>query len=161
MENYGSFGLNTTSKPSRKRRTNLHRRPTNEYESPQEYRDSISLSSTPSDPVSDASYTDLVDTETVKRGYDEGEVFDDSIALKRSVEDIAAEACWKNLKMENNKASDIVVGGPGPLKAASDEIGNKFNKVKLKVGGVTRTIHTRSSQSAPLDDINNQVFTPS
>lgn len=195
MDNYGSFGLNTISQPSRKRRSNLHRRPTNEYDYPQEYRDSISLSSTPSDHVSDApsegnvvndavnqrkglfdegissaSYTNLADAETMNKGYDEGEVFDDTIDIKRSVEDNPAESCWKNLKVNDNK---IVVGGPhsGPIRAASDGIGNKFNKVKLKVGGVTHTIHARSNsdgssadgtssaKSAPLNDINNQVPT--
>ncbi|KAL8545430.1 hypothetical protein ACS0TY_005552 [Phlomoides rotata] len=190
MDNYGSSGLNTTSRPSRKRRSNLHRRPTTESDYSQEHRDSVSLSSTPSDHVSDApsegnvvhdvinqrnglsnecisraSYTNLTDAETVNRGYDEGEVFDDSIDLKRSVEDNPAEACWKNLNVKDYKASTIVVvGGPhsGQIRGASDGIENKFNKVKLKVGGVTHSIHARSSsdgssaKSATLDEINTK-----
>ncbi|KAI3445419.1 hypothetical protein Pfo_002084 [Paulownia fortunei] len=175
MDNYGGFGHNTTSKPLRKRRSNLNRRPPNESESPEEYRDSISLSSTPSDHVSDApsegnivheainwrkglnsnqcisraSYTNLADAETVHKSYDEDGVFEESIDLKRSVEDNPAAASWKSLKMNDNKISEIVIGDhhSGQPGTASDGVGtgNKFNKVKLKVGGVTHTIHTRSS----------------
>lgn len=54
MDNLGGFVLTGTSNPSRKRRTSLNRRPPNESDSPQGYHDSISLSSTPSDLVSDA-----------------------------------------------------------------------------------------------------------
>ncbi|KAL1564411.1 hypothetical protein AAHA92_06759 [Salvia divinorum] len=45
---HGDSGSNTTRRTSRKR-SNMNHRPSNESESPQENRDSISLSSTPSD----------------------------------------------------------------------------------------------------------------
>ncbi|KAL0364850.1 UNVERIFIED_CONTAM: hypothetical protein Sangu_0582600 [Sesamum angustifolium] len=109
MDNFSGPGLSTMSKPMRKRRSNLNRRPPNESESPQEYRDSISLSSTPSDHVSDApsegnvvheamnwtkgltsnqcisraSYTNLADAETVHNSYDADRVFEESNSLNR------------------------------------------------------------------------------
>ncbi|KAL0422099.1 UNVERIFIED_CONTAM: hypothetical protein Slati_3232800 [Sesamum latifolium] len=175
MDNYSGPGLSTMSKPMRKRRSNLNRRPPNESESPQEYRDSISLSSTPSDHVSDApsegnavheamnwtkgltsnqcisraSYTNLADAETVHNSYDADGVFEESNSLNRSIEDNTAAVSCKSLKMSDNKLGEMVIGGvpSGQPGTTSDGIGtgSKFNKVKLKVGGVTHTIHTRSS----------------
>ncbi|KAL0357268.1 UNVERIFIED_CONTAM: Polyubiquitin [Sesamum calycinum] len=175
MDNFSGPGLSTMSKPMRKRRSNLNRRPPNESESPQEYRDSISLSSTPSDHVSDApsegnvvheamnwtkgltsnqcisraSYTNLADAETVHNSYDADGVFEESNSLNRSIEDNTAAASSKSLKMSDNKMGEMVIGvvPSGQAGTTSDGIGtgSKFNKVKLKVGGVTHTIHTRSS----------------
>lgn len=165
MDNYGDFALHTT-KPSRKRRSNLNRRPPYESESPQEYRDPISPSLIPSGHVSDAqgegnivpqakiwskgqnsnqcisraSYTNLVDAETVHKSNDE-----ESNDLKESFEGNSAAASWK----DDSKMSETLIGGhhSGKPGSASDVIESrtKFNKVKLKVGGVTHTIHTRSS----------------
>lgn len=156
--NYGDFGSNTMHKPLRKRRSNLYRRPPNESESPQEYLDSVSLSSTPSDHVSDAPSVgkqsstpslNLADAETERRSYDEGDTLEESTDLKSSVDDNPAAASWKSQQMKDNKMSEQATGGhhSEPLGTASDGIGtgNKFNKVKLKVGGLTHTIHTRSS----------------
>ncbi|XP_011087489.1 uncharacterized protein LOC105168956 [Sesamum indicum] len=175
MDNYSGPGLSTMSKPMRKRRSNLNRRPPNESQSPQEYRDSISLSSTPSDHVSDApsegnvvheamnwtkgltsnqcisraSYTNLADAETVHNSYDMDRVFEESNSLNRSIEDNTAAASCKILTMSDNKMSEMLIGSvpSGQPGMTSDGIGtgSKFNKVKLKVGGVTHTIHTRSS----------------
>ncbi|KAK6159814.1 hypothetical protein DH2020_003195 [Rehmannia glutinosa] len=174
MDNYGDFGLNTTSKPSRKR-SNLNRRPSNESESPQDYRDSISMSSTPSDRVSDApsegnilhqtinwtkgpnstqwisraSYSNLADAETVQQSYDEDGIFEESVDIKRSIEDNPEAASWESLKINDDKMSETVISGrhSGQPGTKSDGIGtgNKINKVKLKVGDVTHTIHKRSS----------------
>lgn len=186
MDSHGESGINTTRKPSRKRRSSLNRRPSNESESPQEYIDSISLSSTPSDHVSDApsegkeSSTPslhLGDAETVNRSFDEGETLEESTDLKNSVEDNPAAASRKSRQMKDNKMSEQATGDyhSEPLGTASDGTGNKVNKVKLKVGGVTHTIHTRSSSSSssiagtfaaksssdaiyPLPKVNHQVF---
>ncbi|KAG8369079.1 hypothetical protein BUALT_Bualt15G0112900 [Buddleja alternifolia] len=153
MDDFGGVGLGTMSKTSKKRRSNLYRRPTNESECLLEYHDSVSLSSTPSDHVSDApsegtmgqnlnqcisraSYSNLADAETVHKSSDEDVVYGEPNDLKRSTED---------------KMSEMVVGGhhSGQSGLASDGIGmrNKLNKVKvkLKVGGVTHTIHAKSS----------------
>ncbi|XP_057792046.1 uncharacterized protein LOC131008941 [Salvia miltiorrhiza] len=159
MDTHGDSGSNTTRKPSRKRRSNLIRRPLNESESPQENRDSISLSSTPSDHVSDApsvgkeSLTpslNLGDAITVHRSYDEGDTLDESTNLRSSFEDNPAAASWKSQQMKDNKMSEQAIGDyhSEPLGTASDGTGNKVNKVKLKVGGVTHTIHTRSSSGS-------------
>ncbi|KAL8061542.1 hypothetical protein ABFX02_02G092400 [Erythranthe guttata] len=164
MDNYGGSELHIASKPSRKRRSNLNRRPPYESDSPQqENRDSISLSSTPSDHVSDAptegnivleatiwskglksnqcistpSYTNLSEAETMHEGNDD----------KESSQVNAAGTSWKSLKMDGNKTSEIVIGShhTGKPGSASDGPGTKLNKLKLKVGGVTHTIHRRSS----------------
>ncbi|KAH6820124.1 hypothetical protein C2S53_015927 [Perilla frutescens var. hirtella] len=158
--NYGDFESNTTRRALRKRRSNLYRRPPNESESPQEYQDSISFSSTPSDHVSDApsgakdSSTpslNLADAETVHRSNDEGDTLEASTDLKSSVEDNPAAASWKSRQIKDNKMIEQGNGGhqSEPLGTASVGIGtrNKLNKVKLKVGGVTHTIHTRSSSA--------------
>ncbi|KAL7119966.1 hypothetical protein ACP275_02G094400 [Erythranthe tilingii] len=166
MDNYVGSELQIASKPSRKRRSNLNRRPPTPYESDspqQEYRDSISLSSTPSDHVSDApteanivqeatiwtkglnsnqcistaSFTNLSEAETMHGSNDD----------KESSQVNAAGTSWKSLKTDGNKTSEIVIGShhSGKPGSASDGPETKLNKLKLKVGGVTHTIHRRSS----------------
>ncbi|KAL7157663.1 hypothetical protein ABFS83_02G092400 [Erythranthe nasuta] len=163
MDNYG---VHTASKPSRRRRSNLNRRPPTPHESDspqQENRDSVSLSSTPSDHVSDAptegnivreatiwskglnsnqfistaSYTNLSEAETMHESNDD----------KESSQVNAAGTSWKSLKTDRNKTSEIVIGShhSGKPGSVSDGPGTKLNKLKLKVGGVTHTIHRRSS----------------
>lgn len=176
MDNYeGGLGMSTTSKPLRKRRSNLNRRPTvNESESPLEYHDSVSRSSTPSDHISDApsegniisesipwrkglhpthsttraSFTNLSDAEKERTNFDEDGMLLEADDFNSVTEDNPADASWKS-RVENSPGSDSVMGShhSRQLGTTSDGIGagNKFNKVKLKVGGVTHTIHTRSS----------------
>ncbi|GFP80353.1 hypothetical protein PHJA_000178700 [Phtheirospermum japonicum] len=76
------------------------------------------------DSISRASYSNLADAEKAQQSYDEHGILEE---------------------MNNNKMSEIA--NPGQPKTASGGIGtgNKISKVKLKVGGVTHTIHTRSS----------------
>ncbi|KAK4402128.1 hypothetical protein Sango_0953500 [Sesamum angolense] len=99
--------------------------------------------------ISRASYTNLADAETVHNSYDADGVFEESNSLNRSIEDNTAAASSKSLKMSDNKMGEMVIGviPSGQAGTTSDGIGtgSKFNKVKLKVGGVTHTIHTRSS----------------
>ncbi|KAL1564410.1 stress response protein NST1-like isoform X1 [Salvia divinorum] len=157
MDSHGDSGSNTTRRTSRKR-SNMNHRPSNESESPQENRDSISLSSTPSDHVSDApsvgkesstSLLNLCDAETVHKIYDEDNSLEESTDLKSCVDDNPAAASLNSRQLKDNKMSEQATGDyhSEPLGAASDGTGtgNKVNKVKLKVGGVTHTIHTRSS----------------
>lgn len=156
MDSHGDSGSNTTRRTSRKRRSNLNHRPSNESESPQENRDSISLSSTPSDHVSDAPSAgkesstlslNLCDAETVHKIYDEENTMEDSTELKSCGDDNPAAASLNSRQMKDDKMSEQATGDyhSEPPGAASDGTGNKVNKVKLKVGGVTHTIHTRSS----------------
>lgn len=179
--NQGDFGSNTVHRPLRKRRSNLYRRPPNESESPQEYLDSVSLSSTPSDHVSDAPSVgkelatpslNLADAETERRSYDEGDTLEESTDLKSSVEDNPAAASWKSQQMKDNRMSEQATGGDHsePLGTTSDGIGteNKFNKVKLKVGGLTHTIHTRSNSggssiagTSAAKSISDTIYPPS
>lgn len=169
MDSYGASGVGTASKLSRKRRSTLHRRPLNEAESPQHCWDSVSLSSTP-DHVSDApsdgnavhgdinwgkghnsmkcistsSYMNLVGFERV---HEDG-VFGESDNCKFFNEDNPTASYSKSLKMKKSTVSDAVISDNSPQHGpAPDEVGaaNRLNKVKLKVGGVTHTIHTRSS----------------
>ncbi|KAG6424887.1 hypothetical protein SASPL_115310 [Salvia splendens] len=156
MDSHGDSGSNTTRRTSRKRRSNFNHRRSNESESPQDNRDSISLSSTPSDHVSDAPSVgkesstpslNLCDTEIVHKIYDEENTLEDSTNLKSCGDDNPAAASLNSGQMKDNKMSEQATGDyhSEPLGAASDGTGNKVNKVKLKVGGVTHTIHTRSS----------------
>ncbi|XP_051146847.1 uncharacterized protein LOC127262270 isoform X2 [Andrographis paniculata] len=171
MDNCEDIGISTatSSKPSRKRRSHLNRRPPNELESPPEYRDSASLSSTPSDHVSyalsegnnthedinwkkgltRASFTNLADAEKVHTNHDEDGTFRAVDDLKSSAEGDPAAAAWNGIKMENCTVSETVTGTnhsgqPGTLSDVAGT-GNKFNKVKLKVRGVTHTLQARSS----------------
>lgn len=158
MDNYGDSRSNSTRNPLRKKRSNLNRRPSLESESPQEYRDSVSLSSTPSDHVSDAPSVgkesstpslNPADAETLHRSFAEGDPLEESIELRSSLEDNPEAANWKCQHIKDIKMREQASGDhhSEPLGTASDATGNKVNKVKLKVGGVTHTIHTRSSSS--------------
>ncbi|KAL9175067.1 hypothetical protein ABFS82_02G091800 [Erythranthe guttata] len=163
MDNYG---VHTASKPSRRRRSNLNRRPPTPHESDspkQENRDSISLSSTPSDHVSDApTEGNIVQEATIwSKGLNsnqfistasctnlsEAETMHESNDDKESSQVNAAGTSWKSLKTDRNKTSEIVIGShhSGKPGSVSDGPGTKLNKLKLKVGGVTHTIHRRSS----------------
>lgn len=153
MDSHGDSGSNTTRRTSRRRRSNFNHRPSNESESPQENRDSISLSSTPSDHVSDApSVGKESSTPSLNLcdAADEENTLEESTDLKSCVDDNPAAASLNSRQMKDNKMSEQATGDyhSEPLGAASDGTGNKVNKVKLKVGGVTHTIHTRSSSGS-------------
>lgn len=158
MDNCGDSRSNSTRNPLRKKRSNLSRRPSVESESPQEYRDSVSLSSTPSDHVSDAPSVgkesstpslNPADAETLHRSFPEGDPIEESTDLRSSLEDNPEAANWKSRQIKDITMKEQTYGDhqSEPLGTASDVTGNKVNKVKLKVGGVTHTIHTRSSSS--------------
>ncbi|KAL3843539.1 hypothetical protein ACJIZ3_000942 [Penstemon smallii] len=130
MDNFGGIGFSGVTKTSKKRRSTLNRRPPNESESPQEYDDSVSLSSTP-----------LSDAPT------EAQNSSDEIGL---LGDNPEAGSSKGVEMKGNNMTEAVIGSHHsgkPGVASSDVIGNenKVKKVKLKVGGVTRTIHTRTN----------------
>ncbi|CAA0822335.1 Unknown protein [Striga hermonthica] len=167
MDNGGDFGPTdtATSRPMRRRRSNLIRRPLNESESHQECRDSISLSSTPSDHASEegnnilnqttnsqkepgstlsisrASYTNLADADTVQRLYDERDMIEETTDFKTSVEDNNPELdSW----MTSENKMSVLDPNPPVTSSGGTGTGKKFSTVKLKVGGVTHTIHNIS-----------------
>ncbi|GER49456.1 HIT zinc finger [Striga asiatica] len=170
MDNSGDFGPTdtATSRPMRRRRSNLIHRPLNESEVHQEYRDSISLSSTPSDHVSEEgnnilnqtvnwqkepgstlsismpSYANLAGTDTVQQLYDERDVIEETIDFKRSVEDNNAKA--DNWTMNKNKMNVLDLNPP-VTSSGGTGTGKKFSTVKLKVGGVTHTIQNISDSN--------------
>ncbi|KAA8545254.1 hypothetical protein F0562_020038 [Nyssa sinensis] len=177
MESFGGFGFGDASKTVRKKRSNSSRRPRNDSQPLPDYRDNSSLSSTPpSDNASKASSDDntgqgtnsrrkelnlnqcssrasssnLAEAETAVKANNEDGIGESSdvrfksnserkhsgIDSKRSSEGVLAPANWKS----TNKVKE---DGPGT--------DNKLKKVKLKVGGVTRTIHpTSTSDGASL-----------
>ncbi|XP_042044511.1 uncharacterized protein LOC121790331 isoform X2 [Salvia splendens] len=144
MDSHGDSGSNTTRRTSRKRRSNFNHRRSNESESPQDNRDSISLSSTPSDHVSDAPSVgkesstpslNLCDTEIVHKIYDEENTLEDSTNLKSCGDDNPAAASLNSGQMKDNKMSEQATGDyhSEPLGAASDGTGNKVNKEDLNL----------------------------
>ncbi|KAF5463308.1 hypothetical protein F2P56_019230 [Juglans regia] len=168
MEAFGSFGLSDKNSTVRKKRSNTFRRPRNESQLPPDYRDISSLSSTPpSDNASKVSSDENNDYGSVPRKKDvnlnpcsssvinneNGGGFGESdeasmngsfrgsnkqkhsaVDSKRHSEGVLAPADWKG-------TSKVVHFG---VVSAGLENDNKVKKVKLKVGGVTRTIHAKS-----------------
>ncbi|KAI3911761.1 hypothetical protein MKX01_029522 [Papaver californicum] len=74
--------------------------------------------------------------------------------LKRCSEGVLAPANWKSKgkveeysQSQSDKLENVMVNGNNDERRPSDGIGNenKLRKVKLKVGGVTRTLHAKSS----------------
>ncbi|KAG7968353.1 hypothetical protein I3843_08G150500 [Carya illinoinensis] len=168
MEAFGSFGLSDKNSTVRKKRSNTFRRPRNESQLPPDYHDISSLSSTPpSDNASKVSSDENNDYGSVTRkkevnlnlcsssviNNENGGGFGESdeasmngsfrgsnkqkhsaVDSKRHSEGVLAPADWKG-------TSKVVHSG-----VVSDGLGNdnKVKKVKLKVGGVIRTIHPKS-----------------
>ncbi|XP_009783982.1 uncharacterized protein [Nicotiana sylvestris] len=170
MDNFRGFGL---GKAFRKQRTNLYRRPQNESQMLLDCPDNSSISSTPqSDSVSRASSHDIVDygnisgtsysnlsgTETgMNQGVEDGnsgdfcysdtEQKDDQIDMNRFSEGYVTAS-----HIEDPQISGTVIcnNHSGLHGIVSDGAGNdnKVKTVKLKVGGVTRTIHTSVAGSS-------------
>ncbi|CAA3020766.1 SWR1 complex subunit 2 isoform X1 [Olea europaea subsp. europaea] len=167
MDNIGGFRHSNMSKTVRRRRSNMNRRPSNESQSPQDYHDSLPsdhLNDAPSDDsaghdaipwrkklnlnhcISRASYTSLTEAETVLKNNDEYGGFGDLKELMKSSEDdLAAANNWKSMKMKDEKTSEIISGNNSGVSSDGAGNENKVKKVRLKVGGVTRTIHSKSS----------------
>ncbi|KAL3620667.1 hypothetical protein CASFOL_035579 [Castilleja foliolosa] len=120
MDNIGDLGPNTKLKHLKKKRSYLNRRPQNESESPQDDCDSISLSSTPSYQVSDAA-------RCISRTS-----YSNFADAEKSHQIHNEHELFEETNV--NKMSEIANSGQP-----------KISKVKLKVGGVMHTIHTRSS----------------
>ncbi|XP_059313301.1 uncharacterized protein LOC132064369 [Lycium ferocissimum] len=149
MDNFSGFGL---GKACRKQRTDLYRRPPKESLSLLDSHDNSSISSTPpSDSLSKASSCDNADYGNISRtsysNLSDTEQKDGQIDMSRSKEEDLTTS-----QIEDPKINGTVTcnNHSGPSGVASDGIGNdnKVKKVKLKVGGVTRTIHTSVAGSS-------------
>ncbi|XP_073292450.1 uncharacterized protein [Primulina huaijiensis] len=128
MDNSGGSGLSTISRTARKQRSNLNRRP--ESESRQECH-SVSLSSTPSDQTRGT----LIEVNTK-------DLNSDQYNSRLSYANLANAEIVLKSGDEDGEVNES--GQPG---SAYDGTGNqrKFKLVRLKVGGVTHTIHARES----------------
>ncbi|XP_016490018.1 uncharacterized protein LOC107809835 isoform X1 [Nicotiana tabacum] len=170
MDNFRSFGL---GKAFRKQRTNLYRRPQNESQMLLDCPDNSSISSTPqSDRLSRASSHDIVDYGNIS-GTSYSNLSGTETAMNQGVEDgnsgdfRSGDTEQKDGQIDMNRFSEgyvttshiedpqisgtvICNNHSGLHGIVSDGAGNdnKVKKVKLKVGGVTRTIHTSVAGSS-------------
>ncbi|GLT66256.1 hypothetical protein SLA2020_386300 [Shorea laevis] len=130
MEGFGGLGFSNVSSATRKKRSSTSRRPRNEAQQQSEFHDISSLSSTP------PSDNNLINIEDGKQG-DSDEASNDGTfqggnEWKQS--GLLAPTNWKS--MSNDGSFGVVSDGLENEK--------KVKKVKLKVGGVTRTIDAKS-----------------
>ncbi|XP_004230311.1 actin cytoskeleton-regulatory complex protein PAN1 isoform X2 [Solanum lycopersicum] len=173
MENFSGFGLGNTF---RKQRTDLYRRPQKESQLNLNCRDNSSISSAPpSDSLSKSSscdnadygnisrtsYSNLIEAEAAGEfgveGGNSGYSCSSDTEQKHGQIDMSrfSEGDQATSRVEDPKSGTVMCsnhsGMPGVV---SDGAGNdtKVKKVKLKVGGVTKTINTSvagSSSDAP------------
>lgn len=133
------FGFSDSNSAVRKKRSNTSRRPRNDSHTPSDYIDVSSLSSTP------PSETNMMKNEDGGLGESDeasnncsfrgsNEQRHSGVDSRRSSEGVLAPANWKSTTSSGH------VGG------FSDGVGNESKvKVKLKVGGITRTINAKSA----------------
>ncbi|KAJ9180341.1 hypothetical protein P3X46_008599 [Hevea brasiliensis] len=134
------FGFSDASSAVRKRRSTTSRRPRNDSQLPSDYHDISSLSSTP---PSDSNIMKPEDggfgesDEASNNGSFRGsnEQRHSGVDSRRCSEGVLAPANWKS------------TSSLGQSRVVSDGVGNdnKVKKVKLKVGGVIRTINAKSA----------------
>ncbi|KAG7969411.1 hypothetical protein I3843_07G029700 [Carya illinoinensis] len=166
MEGFGSFGVSDKNSAVRKKRSNTSHRPRNDSQMPSDYRDISSLSSGENNGYASFSHKkeinlnqcstrplsiNIAEVESCRNedggGFgesDEGsfngsfrgsnEQVHSVVDSKRHSEGVLAPADWKGTSKM------------GLIGAVSDglEYENKVKKVKIKVGGATRTIHAKS-----------------
>ncbi|KAE8721025.1 transcriptional regulator ATRX-like protein isoform X5 [Hibiscus syriacus] len=139
MEGLGGLGFSNVTTAMRKKRSSASRRPRSESQPHTEFQDLSSLSSTPPSDnnlvnVDDEAYEDSDEASDYCSFQGSRDRRHDGIDLKRSSEGVLAPTNWKSASMG------------GSFGSVSDGLENekKVKKVKLKVGGVTRTIDTKS-----------------
>lgn len=171
MENFICLGLGHTF---RKQRTDLYRRPQKESQLHPDCRDNSSISSTPpSDSLSKASsydnadygnisrtsYSNLSEAEAAGKLGVEGGSSGDSCSSDTELKDgqidrsRISEGDLTTFRVEVPKSGTVMCSNRSGLAGVvSDGAGNdtKVKKVKLKVGGVTRTIHTSVAGSSSM-----------
>uniref|UniRef100_A0A2P2IPX7 INO80 complex subunit B-like conserved region domain-containing protein n=2 Tax=Rhizophora mucronata TaxID=61149 RepID=A0A2P2IPX7_RHIMU len=133
------FGFSDASSAVRKKRSNTSRRPRNDSQIPSDYHDISSLSSTPPSDTNVLKYEDggFADSdEASNNGSFRGstEQRHSRLGSTRCSEGVLAPANWRN------------TGSSARFGVATDGTGNenKVKKVKLKVGGMIRTINATS-----------------
>nr|XP_027114840.1 transcriptional regulator ATRX-like isoform X1 [Coffea arabica]XP_027114841.1 transcriptional regulator ATRX-like isoform X1 [Coffea arabica] len=134
MENVGSFVFDDTGRNARKKRSIRPRRRVDDSQSCLDYRDNSSLSSTPvSDSMSKPSSEENLSHAAATGG-------------KESTNQSVSRASYDNLGDAEtvSKMSNEV----GRLGESNDAGISKLKKVKLKVGGVTHTLHTKTVSEA-------------
>ncbi|KAL6146500.1 hypothetical protein ACLB2K_057179 [Fragaria x ananassa] len=139
MESFGGLGFSDISSAARRKRSNTSRRPRNEAQL-LDYRDISSLSSTPP--------SDDNVTKTEGGGYVESDEASNNGSFRGSNE-------HRHTGIDSKRSSKGGLGsanrrGPskdGSFGIGSDVLENKstVKKVKLRVGGVTRTIQAKST----------------
>ncbi|CAN4108909.1 unnamed protein product [Withania somnifera] len=167
MDNFSGFGLGNTF---RKLRTDLYRRPQKESQLHLDCRDNSSISSTPpSDSLSKVSSCDNADYGDISRtsysNLSEAEAAGKPVAGGNSGDACPSDAEQRDGQIDTSRFNrDLTTswiedpksrtvmcithsGFPGIV---SDGAGNdnKVKKVKLKVGGITKTIHTSVAGSS-------------
>lgn len=162
MDNFSGVGLGNTF---RKQRTDLYRRPQKESQLHLDCRDNSSISSTPpSDSLSKASSCDNADYGNIPRtsfsnlseaevasklGVEGGNSGDscpsDTEQMDGQIDTSRFNGDLTTSQIEDPKSGTVMCsnhsGLPGVVSDGSGN-DNKVKKVKLKVGGVTKTIHT-------------------
>ncbi|CAH9099742.1 unnamed protein product [Cuscuta europaea] len=158
MDNNSEGAIDSVEgKPCRRKRSNLYRRPQNESHSPPDVYASTSMSSMlPSTSQSKASSGDNFDAISglTYSNLDETEYYQNAGGKKThqfhsisdvypsiGIKDNLAAATVSNLETFGKIGSDFQSGQSGALLHGVE---SQVKKVKLKVGGVTRTIHTSS-----------------
>ncbi|CAH9072066.1 unnamed protein product [Cuscuta epithymum] len=158
MDNNSEGAIDSVEgKPCRRKRSNLYRRPQNDSHSPPDVYASSSMSSMlPStsqrkgssgdnfDAISGVAYSNLNETEYYQNaGGKNTHQFHSISDVYPSIgtKDNLATATVSNLETFGRIGSDFQSGQSGAL---SHGVESQVKKVKLKVGGVTRTIHTSS-----------------
>ncbi|KAL3515955.1 hypothetical protein ACH5RR_022857 [Cinchona calisaya] len=132
MENFGGFGFDDTGRSARKKRSIRLRRPLDDSQSCLDYRDNSSLSSTPlSESVS-------------KPSSEENAGLGD--AGRKDMDQSISRASYANL----SEAETVfkMSGEVGRLGESNDAGISKLKKVKLKVGGVTHTLHAKTASES-------------
>nr|GMD83879.1 ABC transporter F family member 4-like [Ipomoea batatas] len=168
MDNFEVVAVDSgDGKPCRRKRSNLYRRPQNDSHSPPDYCGSSSMSSTlPSDSQSKASSGDNVDHGAVSgasySNVNEPEYYPNT-GVKETHEFSAkndSQGMHPTRLIKDNQATPTVSGvetggmitsdyhsGQSGVVSHGVESNSKVKKVKLKVGGVVRTIHTVAGPS--------------
>nr|GMD93649.1 ABC transporter F family member 4-like [Ipomoea batatas] len=181
MDNFEVVAVDSgDGKPCRRKRSNLYRRPQNDSHSPPDYCGSSSMSSTlPSDSQSKASSGDNVDHGAVSgasySNVNEPEYYPNT-GVKETHEFSAkndSQGMHPTRLIKDNQATPTVSGvetggmitsdyhsGQSGVVSHGVESNSKVKKVKLKVGGVVRTIHTNTGAGPSLTKSSSSSSVP-
>ncbi|CAA6664285.1 unnamed protein product [Spirodela intermedia] len=161
MDEFGVSGFNGVAAVAKRRRSTTSRRPRLDSQALLDGRDPSPPSTTPSSENASKNSTD--GSSSHDTGFRRKEVNLNSLRpgssgsnAPRSSEGVLAPASWKNIarNREGPPLDGHVAGGKSSTEAQAVDrsesapggvMKNRVRKVKLKVGGVTRTIHAKSN----------------